>query len=319
MQGVENFNYGNRIPVVVGDILIYFIRCIILNMRQGLDYKLQNIKQNANTILDNAYKKAEEMFMAAEIKMDDFKEHYGEATIKKDLDYVKRKKESFREKETDEEKETKKIATIFEAIFYEQAEQNNWIGPYAFIIKASEFDDFKGTDSVVEYQEPPQSPFKKASYLALAIDLKLGTNEIACKDKLEHIKSDIAKGMLTKVKYFISEYMGFKGELRNIPKVVISASFPTVKELSELWVDRKNKALQTHFIQFQILDEMLYQLKAFEKYALSMGQKAVAEKYSNAYKLIEEIRKNKLAELSDDEKRDKAFEVLKNSVDKVFV
>lgn len=285
-------------------------------MRQGLDYKTENVN-NVNAVLDKAHKKAEGMFMSSEIKIEDFKDLYGEREIEKDLTYIASMEKLFKEKETAEEKEIKKIATVFEALFYEQAEQNNWLGENIVIIKTSSFDDIKnGADGIVESQESPQSPFKKASYLALAVDVKFGSGDISY--KLKRIKDDIENGRLTQIKYFVSEYMDMRGELKNVPRVIVSASFPTVKELSELWINRNNKALQKHFIQFQIIDEMLYQLKMFEKYALSIGQKEIAEKYSNAFNLIEEIHKNKLSGLTDDGKRDKAFEVLKESVDSVF-
>lgn len=287
-------------------------------MRQGLDYKLQNV----NTVLDKAYKKAEGMFMNSEINIEEFKDLYGEREIEKDLAYIASMEKLFQEQETTEDKEKKKIATIFEAIFYEQAEQNNWLGENVVIIKTSKFDDYKNkADGIVESRESPQNPFKKASYLALAVDVKFGSGDVSY--KLKRIKDDIENGKLTQIKYFISEYMDIRGEIRNIPRVVVSASFPTVKELSEFWINRKNKDLQTHFIQFQILQEMLYQLKTFERYALSIGhlsigQKEIAEKYLSAFNLIEEINKNKLSGLTDDGKRDRAFEVLKESVDKVF-
>lgn len=119
---------------------------------------------------DRAYQKAEKMLRRAAIKPSDFrgKQGYDTTKIESDENEVERREEEFEKRNTPEQKEIKKLATIFETIIYEHAEQSDWLGPDAFTIKTSRFDDLEnGVDTVVEFPESETA----ATYLALAIDV----------------------------------------------------------------------------------------------------------------------------------------------------
>ncbi len=79
------------------------------------------------------------------------------------------------------------------------------------------------------------------------------------KKKFNCIKKEIEEGKLARIKYFVSEHMNIRGELKKVPRLVIGADRETVKELGELWINRDNKALEKHPIQFTLLKEILLQ------------------------------------------------------------
>ncbi|OGI94748.1 hypothetical protein A3A03_03590 [Candidatus Nomurabacteria bacterium RIFCSPLOWO2_01_FULL_40_18] len=196
-----------------------------------------------------------------------------------------------------------KLATVFEAILHEHGEQSNWFGETAVTIKTSRFDDIaNGVDEIVEFEEQESSP----SYLALAVDATYSTFP---DHKLQKIKAEINEGELAQIKYAVVENIGFRGELKKVPKVVVGVSARTVNELVELWLSKDNKALANHPVQMQILEEVLMQAQAFAKYAESKGHHEIARKYEKTQAIIEgviEQKKNQIG-FSDSGKRDDVF------------
>jgi len=246
------------------------------------------------------------------INPEDFIDIYGKEVVQKDLKYIQELKNKFEADSTPEKAEVKKHADVLEAVIADQTELNDWMGPDASTIVASEKDDMgNGVDIIVEFLRD-----NGVSHLALAIDVTHGQD---VKNKMERIKKEIKSGKLTEVKYFKSENSGFKGKLEHIPRVIIGADKNTILELGELWLERNNEALAKHKIQFQILEEIKIQLEAFRDYATEQKQHEIANKYAKSLRIIGGIISKKSGNyISEDELRqDKVFSAICDEV-KIF-
>ena len=261
-----------------------------------------------NITLDQVFQKAKRVLEREMIKPGQFQYLYGEEIIRADEEYVFEKEAEFIKKRDPEKERVGKLAAVFEGIVHEQAELNEWLGSDVTTIKSSRYDDIKtGVDSVAEFREGPVA----TSYLAFAIDVTFSSDT---EKKFERIRGEISRGELARVKYFVSDHTGFMGELKMIPRVVVGADAKTVKELSELWLEKDNKALANHPIQFQILEEILIQLRAFEIYATRVKHHKLAVKFENSRKLIERIMEEKKMTIEDFGVRDSVFESIRESL-----
>lgn len=234
---------------------------------------------------------------------------YSPNSIKNDQKYVKTMEEKFAREDVPEQAKYNKLATILEVILHNQAELNNWLGSDAATIKTSRFDDIaNGVDTIVEFNKDKQS----ASHLGLALDATIHSKIYK---KIQRIKDEITIGKLAKIKYFKSDKTHYMGSLSQIPRVIIGADSKTVQELGELWLNRKNKELAEHSIQFQILDQILIQLESFEEYAEKCDKPEIAEIYRKSHKIIMEIYEQKEATVNDTGERDSMFEEIKRAMD----
>ncbi|MEK7553130.1 MAG: hypothetical protein AAB504_00340, partial [Patescibacteria group bacterium] len=101
---------------------------------------------------DKMYEKARNVLTQDIIRPEDFIDLYGTKNVEEDIKYVKKMEEKFKQEDSPEKQELKKIASVLEAIIYEQAEVNDWLGSEATTIKSSRYDDIKnGVDSIVEF------------------------------------------------------------------------------------------------------------------------------------------------------------------------
>ncbi len=277
-----------------------------------MDYKNIESKIFESLAIEQAYEKARLVLKKQAIQMDNFRDLYGDESVEKDKKYVKKMEEIFSKDKNPEGEEAEKLAKVFEVIFYEQAELNEWLGSNVSTIISSRYDDIKsGVDSIAEFRESDTS----ASYLALAVDVTTGGQMVK---KFMRIKKEITEGKLVKIKYFASEHMGIRGELSRVPRAVVGVSAATVKEISELWLERKNKELSQHAIQFQILEEIVQQLEIFQKYAESVNQPALASIYKKTYNLVEKIYQGKKESIKDSDNRDDVFYNIKSIVQSLF-
>lgn len=271
----------------------------------------------APTAIDRMHRALCEQEETGAVDPNQFRDLFGNGNVEDDLRYVEEKEEQFKKGRDIEMEEARKLAEIFETIFCEQAELSDWLGPNAFTVKASRYDDIKnGVDVVAEFQGDETS----APPLTLAIDVMVGQGwerklqgEKGIKNK-KGIKDNIKEGKLTWVKYFVSEATDEKKVLREIPKIIIGVGAETVEALAGLWLDGKKKALGKHPIQFQILEEIALQLEAFKQYAEKIRRIGVAKIYEHMSKIIQDIRIKKLSSMADSGWRDKSFIELKKSL-----
>ena len=279
-------------------------------------FKEYGLEKYEDIDIDKAYEKAraileEEMVDPKKFINFPSKDNiYSKDCIVKDINYVKRKEARFTEEESFEEGQAHKLAMILEAVLHKQAELSNWLGPNAFTIKTSRFDDIKnGIDTVVEFDKDNKD---KIEHLGLAVDVTI------CPDinkKVERIKKEIEEGKLAEVKYFESSKTGLKKRLTNIPRVILSVDCGTVRELMQLWLDNEKEKLAQHPFQLQILEEILLQLESFREYAERNSQKEIVDIYEKFFEIVDKIYQDKLNSLNDSGLRDSAFNNLKNFLD----
>ncbi len=268
---------------------------------------LRNLEQKQ--IIDLAYAKAQKLLSEYEIKITDFGDLYGASNIENDQVYVDKKEILFERQLSQEQKELLRLSTILEAIIFESIEQAEWFGNNTFTIKTSRFDDIKnGVDTVVEFIGQDRS----ASYLALALDATFNQDT---QKKFGRIKYEIDRGKLAHIKYFISDNMNFRGELKNTPRAVVGTEIKTIKGLAELWLEKKNKDLSEHPVLFQILDELLVQFEAFARYATFQGKDEIAQKYKLAKTKILAILSQKNKTIVDDQSRDEVYYSIKSAAE----
>ncbi len=232
---------------------------------------------------DAAFQRALKVLDEDGIDPESFRDLYGNTNVNRDLVYVADRKARFAKEDRSEQGELRKLAKIFEAIVHEQAEMSNWLGEDAHTIRPSEFDDIaNGVDSIVEFQQGDTA----ASHLALAIDVTFNSQ---AEDKLRRIKKEIEQGEMSHIRYFESEFMGFRGELSQVPRVIIGADRKAVGELVEMWMEGGPRALADHPIQQQIVREIAMQLEAFSSYARSKNQTEVASVYTKTQGIVDGI------------------------------
>lgn len=232
--------------------------------------------------LEIAHKKAGTVLERSRIKESDFAGLYEEARVKGDIARMALKEKGFETNQTPESQELKMLADVFEAVVIEQGELNDWFGPNAFTIKTSRYDDYEnGIDAIVEFEKP-----QEATHLGLGIDVTFTTDT---SKKFERIRNQIESGRLPRIKYFSSDRLHIRGELRKVPAVIIGASRKTIQELIPVWMERDNKELARHKIQFMILEEIKIQLEAFKAYALKNDKPDVAARYNEALEIINAI------------------------------
>jgi len=270
-------------------------------------FEWQEEQMAERLLIGKAYERAQREIERDSVDPEEFRDLYGDTGVDEDLAYVTRMEEVFASGASHETQETHKVATVFEAIFHDQAELSEWLGPDAMTIKTSRYDDIKnGIDTVVETRHDDRT----ASHLGIAIDVALGPD---LDKKFQRIKSEIERGELGQVKYFKSEHMHIRGEFRRIPRVVIGASGKVVHELAELWLEKKNQDLAEHPIQFQILEEMELQFVAFQAFARKAGQDGIAGLYRQALEDVRAVLVMKKEQgIRDSGDRDEVFSSIKS-------
>lgn len=212
---------------------------------------------------------------------------YGKENVDKDLNYVAEHFMIFKTTlaNNPDLMKNKKFATVLEAIFTEKVASGEWFGPGVGIIIPSRFDEIKnGIDSIIKFQEIGEP----SSYLALAIDITFSKN---ADNKIHNILKKIKDGESSEVKYFQTKE--FKGQLLNVPKVVIGVDKKTVKELSYLWNNDKKEELNNHPVLKEILSEIVMQLEKFEKECRRYKRDDLAERYNHALLIIQKIVRKK--------------------------
>lgn len=274
---------------------------------------------------------------ASAIKIEDFSDLYGEDVIKRDMEYVEKKKAGIKARGT----LPTKRAEILEAILSEQIELSNWLGQEAQTIIPSKYDDSAhGVDVAVEFERA--EGFK---HMALGVDFTSSAEQI--KTKLLTARKHILNEDLTKIKYFFSEKSHIRGEISKIPWLVVGADTHLLRGLCKLWIakyqspnmpdkiseetqkylseQRKNaqKELANHRMQNLLLDELEMELVAFMEFADRNGRDEIANKYETLLELIRSIKDSKEeTPLSKNEQskneKDLVFQALKKELAEIF-
>ena len=279
-----------------------------------MDKNFEKVSENAR--LEATFKLSRIQLRENRINPKNFKDCPGFSNEKIDIDIAKAEKlkNRFDEKgkEDPENQRARDFGEFLEFIINEQVELGNWLGDNVLTYPASEIDDYEaGVDSVAEILEDDS----ETSHFALAMDATIGGDSVT---KLRRIKDEIDGGELGGIKYFHSERTGFKGSLKNVPRVVVAVDGETIKELASMWMSGDKKGLNSHKVQFQILKEIILQAEVFRDYASRVGKEEIAEQYGDLAERMQKIYDQKIqtAEVEMDD-FDSAYNALKFNL-KIF-
>lgn len=253
--------------------------------------------------LDRMWQWATETIEAKQISPERFRGFYDGAMIDRDLAYVRRRKDEIKKAETPKSEESKKLATIFEAIIHEGIDRFGWLGPDASSIRSSEYDDLKGVDGIARFRREGEGD----AHLGLAMDVTFGSE---IQKKMDRTKEDIDKGHLAEIKYFISpsddeggEHPEYMGKLQ-VPRVVVGFNAPVVRELAELWMGSgNNEKITSHMVQELLVEEILTQLTYWADYAKQTGKPFIAAVYRRTAVMLEHNLKLKEQQKQQGEKK----------------
>jgi hypothetical protein len=249
-----------------------------------------------------ALEKANKILSQYRINTGDFLDLYGSEVIEKDLADLKKRKSDFSNGRLPEihERVNKDLATIFEAMIFDQGESSEWFGENAFLISTSEYDDvINGVDVVVEWDQD-----SGVSRMAAGIDVTFNHD---VQKKIHAIKKSILAGNLGVIKYFKSEVSKIRGEVSEVPRIILGADVDTVRELTNEWAVDNNKALSKHPVQFQFFDEAISQCRYFIDFAERNNQHRIAGAYSDLLRVLEFQYQKKKQSLGEDPQIRDAF------------
>lgn len=184
---------------------------------------------------------------------------------------------------------SKKLADCLEGIILNT---KSWFGPTSEVYPTTKWDDYvNGVDLVVERMRGGV-----ADHHGFALDVTYGGYNTILK-KVNRILGRLKKGDLGKVDFFKSNDGRFKGELREIPLVVIGADGNTMKGLVNLFAEKEDQKIEDHPAQFQIIEQVLMQCEFYISVANQIKDRDIAGRiikaYENLKKDFESIKKSK--------------------------
>lgn len=235
-------------------------------------------------VIATAFERAKDALQNDAIEMADFQDLYGQEQVAKDLAAVGVKEAEFAVMDDPEEKDYRKLGLILEAIIHEQSELSDWLGPSVATMKTSRYDDiFNGVDGIFELVREDRG----FAHLAFGVDVTYSVN---VKKKLARIRrEDIQGGALSKVKYFASSRMRFRGELSGIPRVVVGLDRHNLYDVVERWTQGSKTSLNKHPVGSILREQIRIQLHAFAEYAAKIGHTDTAAIYAQHASLLEHI------------------------------
>jgi hypothetical protein len=217
--------------------------------------------------------------------MDEFTDLYD---VKKDKKTVVQMEEKFAEQNSEKEKENKELATILEAILYEEIYLNCYLGENTKTYSTSKFDDYvNGIDIIIEVSEESS---ERVDHLAIAVDATFSQDVLG---KINKIKAKIKNGQLAVIKYFKSEALNFRGEKSGIPEFIIGIDKKSLEEITSFWLQSRHQKLNCHYLHLMVIDEILSQAKYYQNYAQEQGQEKIARQYQHLFDLFQEIKNEK--------------------------
>lgn len=268
-------------------------------------------------LLPEALKRADEVIEANRIKVDDFRDLYHDEGVSEDERRLREREmqihDLFERESQGHEGEARhnlELSKVFHGVVLNNP---TWFGmptntkTYA----TTRFDDvFHGVDIIVE----KVSPQNQSSELGLGIDVTFGKNIETIKRKIEKIKKHIDQGELTRIKYFKSKQRAMRGELSELPLVVVGSTADTARELANLFARKEDGKLETHQIQFQVMQEIIIQCEYFAAYARAQNKEDLAKRYDGVKAFIaSSMNLNKrLVDDGDKGVRDQFFADLKS-------
>jgi hypothetical protein len=238
------------------------------------------------------------------INPDNFKDIYSEAGLARDEKSLK--------KALAKEDIKKEKGELFEGILCEYAENSEWFGKDCRLVPLSEYDDRQNHgDFILEKKDTD------GKIIRILIDATTSNDENVILHKLENGYRPLREDKLSQVKYFQSKLENFKGELKNVPKVVIGIDLISLRRLCDEICKKQNleKNSMTQFLLINEMDSQLAYLSelAFDKYGLDHPLTKIIVK---AFDYIEALVKEKKSLRSQDfeakASEDRTYQLLLN-------
>lgn len=254
----------------------------------NIDRRRQS-REELSPVLERGYEKASRILNTPEysIQESEFVPVYGQEAIDRDLAHVAKLEGYFKQNDSPEAKNSKKIADVLEAIVLTQSEMSNWMGD-AKTLRSSRYDDYVNkVDMLAEWHTPGEG----SRVLGLGVDVTFGFSGV--QKKLREIKAEIDAGKLGSIRYFKDERGDIMGTRNNVPRTVIGVSQPVVQELSRLWLEGEKRQLGGHPVQRAFIDQIAMQLRHMHQYAESKGKHDAANAYRTALATIAPIEEEK--------------------------
>ncbi len=254
--------------------------------------------------IEKAHEKALGILSAERIDMQSFippHGNYDPAMVEADTETVERLDQKYEERmlENPNLRELKHTATVFEMIIATQAKENRWFGGNTEIIPTTLYDDYvNGVDGILRIKEASRDQF-----LALGIDITF--SGVALDQNIEKIGEEIKAGKMAEVKYFALPDNSFKGHLKNVPRIVLSAEASSVVQMAEQWVNEDPKTFARHWMQFQLLESAIEQCLYFSRFAMIKGHGDIAAAYNGMHDKLNKIYalRKKLVQVPEDRDR----------------
>lgn len=235
-------------------------------------------RESEHELIERAFRQAEKTLARFALREDspEFIRAYGADAVKRDHSLVAEAKQQFGEK-TPEQEETKRLATIFEAIVLSECEEDAWFGGSTSVRKTSEFDDLlRHTDLVAQL---PGSGGSRET-IGLAVDVTFGSASLG--KKFDRLQGDIERGRLQGLKYV-------HGAGAIVPRAIVGLGRASVLELAQLWVEEDMAALRAHPASRAILEEVWQQMDSISGFAAARGRRDIADAYARSRDAVKRI------------------------------
>lgn len=251
--------------------------------------------EQAHPAIERAYPLAEKILREGAIQIDDFIGFFDEKKLENARQRVQNRERGHMNDMNGA------YANVLEAIIYQQIRDGSWFGDNTSAIKTSDFDDYvNGSDIVVELQDPARALYN----LSLSIDVTFGTHTE--EKKFSKIKKTIDDGTLGEINFFISKQANFRGEISQVPNVVVGLEKSSLIKLADVWMasNADKGTLSGHPIERLILSEILLQLHTFRNYAKEIGRATLIPIYEKDIQILEDIMREQgpvdMSELRND-------------------
>ncbi|MDD5031543.1 MAG: hypothetical protein PHR36_00670 [Patescibacteria group bacterium] len=190
------------------------------------------------------------------LKEEDFEGVYSKTEIERDLELTKRL-------EKGHALHTER-GGILEEVLRQQIYHSCWLGDNCETAQTTKFDDYiNHTDFVIEWDTKDR--------IKLAVDTTVTNDPEVIEKKVIKVKNELDRKMGTTIKYFQSnltwEDNPEKGELKDIPSVIIAFDYDNLKKMCEIIAGPNGKErLGKTSLQIYILEDIISQLGIQEEY-----------------------------------------------------
>jgi hypothetical protein len=192
--------------------------------------------------------------------------------------YFKQQEDNLSQEDKSYHEISKKLASCLEGIILNQ---KTWFGPTSNIYPTTEYDDYKnGIDLVAERMKDGV-----VNHHGFALDVTYaGRDKI--RDKIDRIIKRLKEGELGKIIFFKSDDGKFKGQLGQIPLVVVGVDGNTMKGLVNAFAEGEDMKIESHPAQFQIIEQVLMQCDLYISIANQIEDKGVSVRVVKAYETL---------------------------------